>query len=157
MFFHLFFSFAIMKLNSSNGSPQNGASWPRLVPVCSQGKELLTQKIPVWQQACAEPTKLPDRAMYLAQQMSGAVGGMPPGALHPGISEPISGAKPLPIPPELAAFRAGGSMGQQVSSPCGLHQWMKCSSAFSAADKQVLLYTDLKKKGSVCVWMFLNL
>ncbi|MEQ2284472.1 Brain-specific angiogenesis inhibitor 1-associated protein 2 [Ameca splendens] len=38
---------------------------------------------------------------------------MPPGALLPGISEPISGAKPLPVPPELAAFRAGGGMGQQ--------------------------------------------
>ncbi|XP_021163815.2 brain-specific angiogenesis inhibitor 1-associated protein 2 isoform X6 [Fundulus heteroclitus] len=80
----------------------------------SKGKELLSQKIPVWQQACAEPTKLPDRAMYLAQQMSGAAGGtMPPGGLHPGISEPMSGAKPLPVPPELAAFRAGGGMGQQ--------------------------------------------
>ncbi|XP_037547221.1 brain-specific angiogenesis inhibitor 1-associated protein 2 [Nematolebias whitei] len=73
----------------------------------SKGKELLTQKIPVWQQMCAEPNKLPDRAMFLAQQMSGAAGTLP----HPGISEPVSGAKPLPVPPELAAFRAGG--GQQ--------------------------------------------
>ncbi|TKS89408.1 Brain-specific angiogenesis inhibitor 1-associated protein 2 [Collichthys lucidus] len=59
--------------------------------------------------------KLPDRAMFLAQQMSGAAGIMPPGAHHPGmpISEPIPGAKPLPVPPELAALRASGGMGQQ--------------------------------------------
>lgn len=79
-----------------------------------QGKELLTQKIPVWQQMCAEPNKLPDRAMFLAQQMSGAAGTLPPGAHHPGTSEQVSGAKPLPGPPEQAGFRAGG--GQQVSS-----------------------------------------
>ncbi|XP_041818579.1 brain-specific angiogenesis inhibitor 1-associated protein 2 isoform X2 [Chelmon rostratus] len=81
----------------------------------NKGKELLTQKIPMWQQACAEPNKLPDRAMFLAQQMSGAAGIMAPGAHHPGmpISEPIPGAKPLPVPPELAALRASGAMGQQ--------------------------------------------
>ncbi|XP_022598210.1 brain-specific angiogenesis inhibitor 1-associated protein 2 isoform X1 [Seriola dumerili] len=81
----------------------------------NKGKELLSQKIPVWQQACAEPNKLPDRAMFLAQQMSGAAGTMPPGAHHPGmpISEPIPGVKPLPVPPELAALRASGGMGQQ--------------------------------------------
>lgn len=72
----------------------------------------------MWQQACAEPNKLPDRAMFLAQQMSGAAGIMAPGAHHPGmpISEPIPGAKPLPVPPELAALRASGAMGQQVCS-----------------------------------------
>ncbi|XP_037610095.1 brain-specific angiogenesis inhibitor 1-associated protein 2 isoform X5 [Sebastes umbrosus] len=81
----------------------------------SKGKELLSQKIPVWQQACAEPNKLPDRAMFLAQQMSGVAGAMVPGGHHPGmpISEPIPGAKPLPVPPELAALRASGGMGQQ--------------------------------------------
>lgn len=94
-----------------------------VLSLCFQGKELLSQKIPVWQQVCAEPTKLPDRAMFLAQQMSGAAGGVPPGALHPCISEPISGAKPLPMPPELAALRAGATMGQQVSSSWALpHQ-----------------------------------
>ena len=88
----------------------------------SQGKELLSQKIPVWQQACAEPNKLPDRAMFLAQQMSGAAGTMAPGAHHPGmpISEPIPGAKPLPVPPELAALRASGGMGQQVGFSAAL-------------------------------------
>ncbi|XP_074476882.1 BAR/IMD domain-containing adapter protein 2 isoform X3 [Sebastes fasciatus] len=81
----------------------------------SKGKELLSQKIPVWQQACAEPNKLPDRAMFLAQQMSGVAGAMVPSGHHPGmpISEPIPGAKPLPVPPELAALRASGGMGQQ--------------------------------------------
>lgn len=52
--------------------------------------------------------------MFLAQQMSGS---MPPGPHHhPGIPDPSSGAKPLPVPPELAALRASGAMGQQVSS-----------------------------------------
>ncbi|XP_062416006.1 brain-specific angiogenesis inhibitor 1-associated protein 2 isoform X1 [Pungitius pungitius] len=72
----------------------------------SKGKELLSQKIPVWQQACAEPNKLPDRALFLAQQMSGV-------AHHAGLSEPPAGAKPLPVPPELAALRASGGLGQQ--------------------------------------------
>nr|XP_033963811.1 brain-specific angiogenesis inhibitor 1-associated protein 2 isoform X3 [Pseudochaenichthys georgianus] len=80
-----------------------------------KGKELLTQKLPAWQQACAEPNKLPDRAMFLAQQMSGAAGAMVPITHHPGmpLSEPLAGAKPLPVPPELAALRASGGMGQQ--------------------------------------------
>ncbi|KAM8837156.1 BAR/IMD domain-containing adapter protein 2-like isoform 2-T6 [Spinachia spinachia] len=81
----------------------------------SKGKELLTQKIPLWQQACAEPSKLPERALFLAQQMSGVAGAMVAGAHHPGmsISEPLCGAKPLPVPPELAALRASGGLGQQ--------------------------------------------
>lgn len=92
---------------------------PSSLPVCFfQGKELLSQKIPVWQQACAEPNKLPDRAMMLAQQMSVAPGTIGSAAHHGGmvVSEPIPGAKPLPVPPELAALRAGGAMSQQVSS-----------------------------------------
>lgn len=86
-------------------------------PPLFQGKELLSQKIPMWQQACAEPNKLPDRAVFLAQQMSGAAGVMAPGVHHPGmaLSEPVPGAKALPVPPELAALRASGAtMGQQV-------------------------------------------
>nr|XP_040033193.1 brain-specific angiogenesis inhibitor 1-associated protein 2 isoform X2 [Gasterosteus aculeatus aculeatus] len=80
----------------------------------SKGKELLSQRIPLWQQACAEPNKLPDRALFLAQQMSGVAGAMVAGAHHPGMtSEPLSGAKPLPVPPELAALRASGGLGQQ--------------------------------------------
>ncbi|XP_072523093.1 BAR/IMD domain-containing adapter protein 2 isoform X7 [Salminus brasiliensis] len=63
-----------------------------------QGKDLLAQKIPVWQQACADPHKLPDRAVLLTQQMGSGIGG----PHH--ISEPIPGAKPLPMSPELAAL-----------------------------------------------------
>uniref|UniRef100_A0A3P8SXZ2 BAR/IMD domain-containing adapter protein 2 n=1 Tax=Amphiprion percula TaxID=161767 RepID=A0A3P8SXZ2_AMPPE len=118
-----------------------------------KGKELLVQKIPMWQQACAEPNKLPDRAMFLAQQMSGAAGTLPPGAHHPGmpISEPIPGAKPLPVPPELAALRAGGAMGQQrlmeggmpvMNGTAGAHggddyqQWMEGKIAQGKASPQ---------------------
>ncbi|KAM6951518.1 BAR/IMD domain-containing adapter protein 2 [Aplochiton taeniatus] len=84
----------------------------------SKGKELLSHKIPAWQQACADPSKLPDRAMLLAQQMSSAGGTMSSSGTHHGskgpvISEPIPGAKPLPVPPELAALMASGGMGQQ--------------------------------------------
>uniref|UniRef100_A0A3P9MNV0 BAR/IMD domain-containing adapter protein 2 n=1 Tax=Oryzias latipes TaxID=8090 RepID=A0A3P9MNV0_ORYLA len=77
-----------------------------------KGKDLLTQKIPVWQQACSDPNKLPDRAVLLAQQMgSAALAGTSP--LHSSksnlvISDPIPGAQPLPVPPELAVFMGGG-------------------------------------------------
>lgn len=83
-----------------------------LLSLFSQGKDLLTQKIPVWQQACSDPNKLPDRAMMLAQQMgSAALGGTSP--LHSSksnlvISDPIPGAQPLPVPPELAVFMGSG-------------------------------------------------
>ncbi|XP_018612876.1 brain-specific angiogenesis inhibitor 1-associated protein 2a isoform X3 [Scleropages formosus] len=77
-----------------------------------KGKDLLTQKIPVWQQACSDPNKLPDRAMILAQQMT-ASGGLLSSPLHSSksnlvISDPIPGAQPLPVPPELAAFMGSG-------------------------------------------------
>ncbi|XP_063077988.1 brain-specific angiogenesis inhibitor 1-associated protein 2 [Engraulis encrasicolus] len=80
----------------------------------SKGKELLGHKLPLWHQACAEPTKLPERAMLLAQQMGSAAGTMSSagaagtlhshkgGAMH--ISDPMPGAKPLPMPAELAAL-----------------------------------------------------
>ncbi|GAA6226540.1 brain-specific angiogenesis inhibitor 1-associated protein 2 isoform X1 [Lates japonicus] len=123
----------------------------------NKGKELLSQKVPVWQQACAEPNKLPDRAMFLAQQMSGAAGTMAPGAHHPGMpmSEPIPGAKPLPVPPELAALRASGGMGQQrlmggveggmpvMNGTAGAHggedyqQWMEGKVAQGKASPQI--------------------
>ncbi|KAK1878163.1 Brain-specific angiogenesis inhibitor 1-associated protein 2, partial [Dissostichus eleginoides] len=82
-----------------------------------KGKDLLTQKIPVWQQACSDPNKLPERAMLLAQQMGSAgLGGASP--LHTSksnlvISDPIPGATPLPVPPELAVFMGGG-LGHQA-------------------------------------------
>uniref|UniRef100_A0A8C7UUE7 BAR/IMD domain-containing adapter protein 2 n=1 Tax=Oncorhynchus mykiss TaxID=8022 RepID=A0A8C7UUE7_ONCMY len=91
----------------------------------SKGKDLLAQKIPAWQQACADPTKLPDRAMLLAQQMTSTGGSL--GSVshtHHGskgnllISDPIPGAKPLPVPPELAALMGahGGAQQAQASS-----------------------------------------
>ncbi|XP_030631586.1 brain-specific angiogenesis inhibitor 1-associated protein 2 [Chanos chanos] len=59
----------------------------------SKGKELLSQKIPAWQHVCADPNKLPDRALLIAQQMgSGAGGTMSHSALHAKpISEPLPG------------------------------------------------------------------
>ncbi|XP_053540994.1 brain-specific angiogenesis inhibitor 1-associated protein 2 isoform X5 [Ictalurus punctatus] len=73
-----------------------------------QGKDLLMQKIPMWQQACSDPHKLPDRAVHLAQQMSSG-GTLGTGQQHASksnlvISDPIPGAKPLPVSPELAAL-----------------------------------------------------
>uniref|UniRef100_A0A673N3I2 BAR/IMD domain-containing adapter protein 2 n=1 Tax=Sinocyclocheilus rhinocerous TaxID=307959 RepID=A0A673N3I2_9TELE len=78
-----------------------------------KGKDLLTQKIPVWQQACSDPNKLPDRAMLLAQQMCSGSSTLLSSPLHSSkgnlvISDPIPGAQPLPVPPELAAFMGSG-------------------------------------------------
>uniref|UniRef100_A0A667W8T4 BAR/IMD domain-containing adapter protein 2 n=1 Tax=Myripristis murdjan TaxID=586833 RepID=A0A667W8T4_9TELE len=86
-----------------------------------KGKDLLTQKIPMWQQACSDPNKLPERAMLLAQQMGSVgatLGGTSP--LHTSksnlvISDPIPGAQPLPVPPELAVFMGSGLGHQAVS------------------------------------------
>uniref|UniRef100_A0A8K9WLP0 BAR/IMD domain-containing adapter protein 2 n=1 Tax=Oncorhynchus mykiss TaxID=8022 RepID=A0A8K9WLP0_ONCMY len=101
-----------------------------------KGKDLLTQKIPVWQQACSDPNKLPERAMLLAQQMgSGSstgtasltMGGSSPlntsksNLSNLVISDPIPGAQPLPVPPELAVFMGGGLGHQAVSIGLG-HQ-----------------------------------
>uniref|UniRef100_A0A6Q2Z6U3 BAR/IMD domain-containing adapter protein 2 n=1 Tax=Esox lucius TaxID=8010 RepID=A0A6Q2Z6U3_ESOLU len=95
-----------------------------------KGKDLLTQKIPVWQQACSDPNKLPERAVLLAQQMgSGSstlalnMGGSSP--MHASksnlvISDPIPGAQPLPVPPELAVFMSGG-LGHQAVSGANEH------------------------------------
>ncbi|XP_061563803.1 brain-specific angiogenesis inhibitor 1-associated protein 2-like isoform X2 [Cololabis saira] len=70
------------------------------------GKELLPQKM--WPQACVDPARLPDHALFLAQQMSGAASILPHHFPKPG-----SGSKPLPGPLDLVAIRAGGAMGQQ--------------------------------------------
>ncbi|KAF6092446.1 BAR/IMD domain containing adaptor protein 2 [Phyllostomus discolor] len=75
----------------------------------SKGKELLAQKLPLWQQACADPNKVPERAVQLMQQLANSDGTVLPGALSASkssllISDPIPGAKPLPVPPELAPF-----------------------------------------------------
>ncbi|XP_026078182.1 brain-specific angiogenesis inhibitor 1-associated protein 2-like isoform X3 [Carassius auratus] len=82
----------------------------------TKGRDLLTQKIPLWQQACADPNKLPERAMLLAQQMgSGVTGTLGPSVHHTSksnltISDPIPGAKPLPVPPELAVLMGNQQM-----------------------------------------------
>ncbi|XP_063098387.1 brain-specific angiogenesis inhibitor 1-associated protein 2 isoform X5 [Cavia porcellus] len=75
----------------------------------SKGKELLAQKLPLWQQACADPNKIPDRAVQLMQQVASSNGSILPSSLSASksnlvISDPIPGAKPLPVPPELAPF-----------------------------------------------------
>ncbi|XP_021536604.1 brain-specific angiogenesis inhibitor 1-associated protein 2 isoform X5 [Neomonachus schauinslandi] len=86
----------------------------------SKGKELLAQKLPLWQQACADPNKIPDRAAQLMQQMAGSNGSVLPSTLSASksslvISDPIPGAKPLPVPPELAPFV--GRLSAQESTP----------------------------------------
>uniref|UniRef100_A0A6Q2XNB8 BAR/IMD domain-containing adapter protein 2 n=1 Tax=Esox lucius TaxID=8010 RepID=A0A6Q2XNB8_ESOLU len=102
-----------------------------------KGKDLLTQKIPVWQQACSDPNKLPERAVLLAQQMgSGSstlalnMGGSSP--MHASksnlvISDPIPGAQPLPVPPELAGMSmvngtAAGHGGEEYWTDGGVSQ-----------------------------------
>ncbi|KAF5901823.1 brain-specific angiogenesis inhibitor 1-associated protein 2-like isoform X5, partial [Clarias magur] len=74
-----------------------------------KGKDLLTQKIPVWQQSCSDPNKIPERAMLLVQQMMSGSNPLLSSPLHSSkgnlvISDPIPGAQPLPVPPELAAL-----------------------------------------------------
>ena len=69
----------------------------------------MAQKLPLWQQACADPNKIPDRAVQLMQQMASSNGSILPSGLSASksnlvISDPIPGAKPLPVPPELAPF-----------------------------------------------------
>ncbi|EHB09318.1 Brain-specific angiogenesis inhibitor 1-associated protein 2 [Heterocephalus glaber] len=86
----------------------------------SKGKELLAQKLPLWQQACADPNKIPDRAVQLLQQVASSNGSILPSSLSASksnlvISDPIPGAKPLPVPPELAPFV--GRMSAQENAP----------------------------------------
>ncbi|KAF7236884.1 Brain-specific angiogenesis inhibitor 1-associated protein 2 [Varanus komodoensis] len=87
----------------------------------SKGKDILTQKLPLWQQSCSDPNKIPDRAIQLMQQMAiGSNGTVMPSPLSTSksnliISDPIPGAKPLPVPPELAPFV--GRMSAQETIP----------------------------------------
>ncbi|XP_053309025.1 brain-specific angiogenesis inhibitor 1-associated protein 2 isoform X1 [Spea bombifrons] len=90
-----------------------------------KGKDILTQKIPSWQQSCADPNKIPERALQMMQQMAiGSNGTILSGTLSGplttsksslSISDPIPGAKPLPVPPELAPFV--GRMSAQEGTP----------------------------------------
>ncbi|XP_074703854.1 BAR/IMD domain-containing adapter protein 2 isoform X2 [Strix aluco] len=87
----------------------------------AKGKEMLTQKLPLWQQSCSDPNKIPDRAVQLMQQMAASSNGtIMPNPLSTSksnliISDPIPGAKPLPVPPELAPFV--GRMSAQEAMP----------------------------------------
>ncbi|XP_062858957.1 brain-specific angiogenesis inhibitor 1-associated protein 2 isoform X4 [Trichomycterus rosablanca] len=117
-----------------------------------QGKDLLMQKIPMWQQACADPHKLPDRAVLLTQQM-GAAGALGTGPHHAKsslvISDPMPGAKPLPLSPELAALMGSQQrmMGMEsvsmVNGTAGTHggedyqRWIDSQAAQSKASQQV--------------------
>lgn len=63
----------------------------------------------MWQQSCSDPNKLPERAMLLVQQMVSGSNPLLSSPLHSSkgnlvISDPIPGAQPLPVPPELAAL-----------------------------------------------------
>nr|XP_009305123.1 brain-specific angiogenesis inhibitor 1-associated protein 2 isoform X4 [Danio rerio] len=120
----------------------------------TKGRDLLTQKIPLWQQACADPNKLPERAMLLAQQMSsGAAGTLGPSVHHTSksnltISDPIPGAKPLPVPPELAALmgnqqsRMMGADSVPIVNGSGVHvgedyqRWMETRAAHDKQSQQ---------------------
>ncbi|ETE74005.1 Brain-specific angiogenesis inhibitor 1-associated protein 2, partial [Ophiophagus hannah] len=87
----------------------------------SKGKDILTQKLPLWQQSCSDPNKIPDRALQLMQQMAlssnGSIMATPLSTSKSNliISDPIPGAKPLPVPPELAPFV--GRMSAQETIP----------------------------------------
>lgn len=101
--------------------PEPALTPPFLLPLL-QGKELLAQKLPLWQQACADPSKIPERAVQLMQQAA-SNGATLPSALSASksnlvISDPIPGAKPLPVPPELAPF-VGVSVASGKLHGCG--------------------------------------
>lgn len=101
--------------------PEPALTPPFLLPPL-QGKELLAQKLPLWQQACADPSKIPERAVQLMQQAA-SNGATLPSALSASksnlvISDPIPGAKPLPVPPELAPF-VGVSVASGKLHGCG--------------------------------------
>ncbi|XP_026557564.1 brain-specific angiogenesis inhibitor 1-associated protein 2 isoform X1 [Pseudonaja textilis] len=87
----------------------------------SKGKDILTQKLPLWQQSCSDPNKIPDRALQVMQQMAlssnGSIMTTPLSTSKSNliISDPIPGAKPLPVPPELAPFV--GRMSAQETIP----------------------------------------
>lgn len=96
------------RVQSWGGFPQPRVLMPHFSVL--QGKEMLTQKLPLWQQSCSDPNKIPERAIQLMQQMAASSNGtIMPSPLSTSksnliISDPIPGAKPLPVPPELAPF-----------------------------------------------------
>ncbi|KAM3921073.1 BAR/IMD domain-containing adapter protein 2-like [Leptodactylus fuscus] len=75
----------------------------------SKVKELLSAKLPSWQQSCTQPTKLPERALMLVKQTANASNELV-------ISDPVPSTKPLDVPPELAPLLGGGlSMNHRMS------------------------------------------
>ncbi|XP_077313570.1 BAR/IMD domain-containing adapter protein 2-like [Lithobates pipiens] len=67
----------------------------------SKVKELLSAKLPSWQQSCTQPTKLPERALMLVKQTANA-------STELVISDPVPSTKPLDVPPELVPLLGGG-------------------------------------------------
>ncbi|KAM4651714.1 BAR/IMD domain-containing adapter protein 2-like isoform 1-T1 [Discoglossus pictus] len=67
----------------------------------SKVKELLSSKLPSWQQSCTQPTKLPERALVLVKQTANSSAELV-------ISDPVPSTKPLEVPPELAPLLGGG-------------------------------------------------
>ncbi|XP_027968223.1 BAR/IMD domain-containing adapter protein 2 isoform X6 [Callorhinus ursinus] len=110
----------------------------------SKGKELLAQKLPLWQQACADPNKIPDRAVQLMQQMAGSNGSVLPSALSASksslvISDPIPGAKPLPVPPELAPFVGSQSkLSDSYSNTLPVRKSVAPKNSYAATENKTL-------------------
>ncbi|XP_018425569.1 PREDICTED: brain-specific angiogenesis inhibitor 1-associated protein 2-like [Nanorana parkeri] len=67
----------------------------------SKVKELLSAKLPSWQQSCTQPTKLPERALMLVKQTANA-------STELVISDPVPSTKLLDVPPELVPLLGGG-------------------------------------------------
>ncbi|XP_040845735.1 brain-specific angiogenesis inhibitor 1-associated protein 2 isoform X9 [Ochotona curzoniae] len=110
----------------------------------SKGKELLAQKLPVWQQACADPNKIPERAVQLMQQIASSNGSVLPSALSASksslvISDPIPGAKPLPVPPELAPFVGSqGKLSDSYSNTLPVRKSVTPRNSYATAENKTL-------------------
>ncbi|KAM9299433.1 BAR/IMD domain-containing adapter protein 2-like [Gastrophryne carolinensis] len=72
-------------------------------------RELLSAKLPSWQQSCTQPTRLPERALMLVKQTANV-------SAEPVISDPMPSTKPLEVPLELAPLLGGGlTLNQRMS------------------------------------------
>ncbi|XP_008313250.2 brain-specific angiogenesis inhibitor 1-associated protein 2 isoform X3 [Cynoglossus semilaevis] len=92
----------------------------------SKSKELLSQKIPVWQQASSDPNKIPERAMFLNQQMIGPAGpeskALPEGAVV------FRGSPGMPQQRLMGVVDGGlmnGVGGANVAGGGDYQQWME--------------------------------
>nr|KAF6286694.1 BAR/IMD domain containing adaptor protein 2 [Pipistrellus kuhlii] len=103
----------------------------------SKGKELLAQKLPLWQQACADPNKIPDRAVQMLQQLASSNGALSASKSSLVISDPIPGAKPLPVPPELAPF-VGAKMSDSYSNTLPVRKSVAPKSSYAATENKTL-------------------